>query len=792
MVHGLKTLLLTLSLLLSFLVSAKTLQVDTVTPSVTNGDFTITPNGTGDIVLGTFSGVLKSSTGVLSVGLIDLTSEISGILPIANGGTGSSSRNYVDLASDESISGVKSFTGELKAVSTTAPSVPAPIMTTAQRDALAGSSAGDQVFNSDTNQLNVYNGSAWVPVGAGGGGLDIYHREDFESSVKSSNFSCGNNASFLGGGSIDGTVSDETSSPIAGDTSFKYVGGSSSTNDYCASPVITLADKQKGNQTYITFYYTYSGDPDDIKFVFWDVTNSVDLTNGLVLSETTTKATRKSATFYVPTGVASLRYGFQALVGNNTAELVIDDIEFTTKPITQVATEVRQYLKHEGSLGFGSTATKILRVAAPSSASEGSGILEFNDDSTDASSWTALRDCYVDFNYVFRTAASNQLHGITVDASSLTTNIDSVTASEKISWSEFPHSGNSVPTHSASFFVRAGQVIRIHTQGVGTTYSNGNFVNIVATASNPAVVTNLNSSLTEWNDYTPTTQGLGTPTFTVAKWRQVGGNMELSFKLTPSTSTAVEMQIGLPSGYTISSTHVPSIMSKGHLVRVENITTQRYTVLATGGDTFLNFGNQNSSTGLTPLNGNAITGANLLSIEASVPIEGWSAASQFLGAISPPKRVVIGDVKSSGVSGGTFTSGDDGGVYGYQKPINTIISGDSEIVSILSNQFTLKRGDYKIKVRSPAYKVNRHKAALRDVTSGVFYYGTAAWSDQTNQVFSYSYVDVNVSITEDTTFEVRHRSQTTQASDGFGLSSSFSVDEIYTTVEIEGAITNRY
>jgi len=87
-------------------VSAKTLKVDTVTPSVSNGDFTITPNGSGGIVLGTFSGVLKASTGTVSAGTIDLTSEINGILPIANGGTNSStalSNNFVMISSGGAI-----------------------------------------------------------------------------------------------------------------------------------------------------------------------------------------------------------------------------------------------------------------------------------------------------------------------------------------------------------------------------------------------------------------------------------------------------------------------------------------------------------------------------------------------------------------------------------------------------------------------------------------------------------------------------------------------------------------
>lgn len=104
--YGLKTLLLSLSFLTSFGLNAKTLKVDTVTPSVTNGDFTIQENGSGSIVIGGFNGVLKASSGAVSSGSVDLVSEISNVLGIANGGTNSSSalsNNFVMISSGGSI-----------------------------------------------------------------------------------------------------------------------------------------------------------------------------------------------------------------------------------------------------------------------------------------------------------------------------------------------------------------------------------------------------------------------------------------------------------------------------------------------------------------------------------------------------------------------------------------------------------------------------------------------------------------------------------------------------------------
>ena len=56
------------------------------------------------------TGPVKASAGVISTGNIDLTSEVTGVLPILNGGTGSSTQNFVDLTNNQSISGAKTFT----------------------------------------------------------------------------------------------------------------------------------------------------------------------------------------------------------------------------------------------------------------------------------------------------------------------------------------------------------------------------------------------------------------------------------------------------------------------------------------------------------------------------------------------------------------------------------------------------------------------------------------------------------------------------------------------------------
>jgi hypothetical protein len=64
---------------------------NTISSTDTNGNINISPNGTGSVVLPTgLTGPLKAASGVVSASAVNLTSEVTGVLPVANGGTNSS------------------------------------------------------------------------------------------------------------------------------------------------------------------------------------------------------------------------------------------------------------------------------------------------------------------------------------------------------------------------------------------------------------------------------------------------------------------------------------------------------------------------------------------------------------------------------------------------------------------------------------------------------------------------------------------------------------------------------
>lgn len=157
-----------------------------------------------------------------------------------------------------------------------------------------------------------------------------------------------------------------------------------------------------------------------------------------------------------------------------------------------------------------------------------------------------------------------------------------------------------------------------------------------------------------------------------------------------------------------------------------------------------------------------------------IPPSGVSAGPMQAVAVA-----VIKDVKPNGTVGGTFTTGS-----WQTRDLNTI-SG-SGFASLSSNQFTLQPGTYEIDASAPAYYVSAHKCKIRNITDASdAIIGQNAYAESAgNGDFTQSRAFDKITITSTKVFEVQHRGGATRASDGFGGSLSFGVDEVYTQVII--------
>lgn len=161
--------------------------------------------------------------------------------------------------------------------------------------------------------------------------------------------------------------------------------------------------------------------------------------------------------------------------------------------------------------------------------------------------------------------------------------------------------------------------------------------------------------------------------------------------------------------------------------------------------------------------------------------DGSTAWASLVYWISPMGCVIIKDVKNSGVGGGTFTSGAWRTRTLNTTDLNTIGGG----YSLSSNQFTLPAGAYICEASAPVYRVDNHKARLRNVTDGTdTIIGQTHYADATSLVHNVALLIGSFTIASPKTFELQHRCNTTSATHGFGNSTGYGVSEIFTQVKL--------
>ena len=157
-----------------------------------------------------------------------------------------------------------------------------------------------------------------------------------------------------------------------------------------------------------------------------------------------------------------------------------------------------------------------------------------------------------------------------------------------------------------------------------------------------------------------------------------------------------------------------------------------------------------------------------------------SGGGQVIISFNPPDYILVRDEKAAGTDGGTFTSGS------FQtRTINTEVSDTGGHCSISANQITLAAGTYECRIEAPAYFCNQHTAVLYNISDTVNeLIGSAARAGASGDSdMAPSIIVGKFTIASSKIFEVRHRCETTRASDGFGNASNFGVVEIYTIAE---------
>lgn len=662
-----------------------------------------------------------------------------------------------------------------------------PTGTTAQR---AGTpTAGEIRYNSTTGLFEGYTGT-WGAIGAGAGSLDIVYQENFEN-ITDSDWSTGDNATFMttptsGNAGTTGTTDvSNTSSPLSDSGDLIYTQASGSQNDYIASPEITVGEKEQENWVALHFHYTYSGADGDIHIVMYDETNDAVLQEEDLKFSSSVK--RQAIAAYIPDGCTSIRWGIHVQTENIGAVLHIDDVELRSDPfsVVKIPNVTDWQSSQYASVGWDSDGN----VSSTVYERRVGDTLELRGRTTFTGTPAALGVYTI------------SLSGITIDTAKYFISGDQV----------HNHIGTLYDSGSANYTLKT-RVIDTTTMRLAYHVDNSIAINSLdMTTTAPSTITTgdeihwraelpisewssageytvtpAQGNFNEWTAFTPTGSWSTNTTYSGFQ-RRVGDTMECRIEIdlagAPDTAT---LTLNIPDSHTIDTSKLPADTSSRILgiTNIEDSGTADYSGrVRYNSSTTVQIQYYSASAQLAAVTQAApmtFASGDKIYAEFSVPIVGWDTSSIFLAA-SPAnlerQRAVIRDVKSSGVAGGTFTAGAD-----QTRDLNDL-SGDTDFISLSSNQFTLNPGKYHINWIAPAYYVNRHRSVLYNVTdSAETQVGTVHFSDSNE-----SKGMVNVEITSAKTFEIRHRCQTTRATNGLGEHGSSIGDsrsEVYTLVEV--------
>ena len=194
----------------------------------------------------------------IALGSTALASQVTGILPVANGGTGSFTQNFVDLTSDQTVAGNKTLSGNTSVggmlsvngkigIGTSSPQSSAaleirsttaglllPRLTTAERDAMSPVS-GLMIFNTNLKRFQGYAGANVPSVetsNSSTGSMGICNK----SYAMGQSFTVSNNCNLSG---IEVTINDVE---VPGDFVLKVFAGSGFSGTMLSQQTVTIAN----------------------------------------------------------------------------------------------------------------------------------------------------------------------------------------------------------------------------------------------------------------------------------------------------------------------------------------------------------------------------------------------------------------------------------------------------------------------------------------------------------------------------------------------------------------------
>jgi len=679
---------------------------------------------------------------------------------------------------------------------------------TSTNDLIVGGASGAAsrlAVGSEGQVLSVSGGNvAWANGGSGSGSLNTLFQL---TGADQASWTKGNSATFLASGTLAGTFTQETGSPLQGTQSYKYV-QATSINDWLASPAQAVDIRYHGQQAYFSAVYSYDGASTDIKFVVYDVTNSAIISSSTDYVVATNGAVSTAVIgVIIPSTCTSIKVGMQVLTSNSGKILRFDSLQLSLDigAITNVANltdwtsytptftgfgtaasieffyrRVGNNCEIKGRFTVGTATATEARVSLPTGlTSQGTSIIPSlvicgygsaaGANTTDFGGKTVLIEpsvSYVTFGEI----------SATTNSSTTKQNANAITVSSVM----FQFNA-SVPilgwdSYNSNVIVPVNQVSSDTMNFVfQSTALTGN--EAVGTFNTYTYAANTNTATIATSAPTQTTTSMATD------GPRVYGR---AFNATSAAASPVRIDIVVGKG--LKNINLSAYGTAG------KVNPASYDVMYDGSPV-TEYGTRvfyNETTGILSLNGGVTGGGVTASHSAGLGLDGTVCPSVYFvinAAKTPsaaalpvllPKIAYLSEVQTSGTNGGASTAA----TYNV-RTLNTIVDSFSIVTSLSANSFTLPAGTYKITASAPAYQVNSHRIRIRnttDSTSAVL--GSSEWAQSGGTIQNRSVCSGEVTITAAKAFQLQHYTQSTVATNGLGNAASSGESEIFSVVEI--------
>ena len=533
--------------------------------------------------------------------------------------------------SDETGSGLAVFNNSPSLIT---PTIDIDVRTNQGSTPATPSSGSTKVYTKTDNKLYVLDSTGTETV-VGAGDVSLSTMFQLIGTEPANTWASGDNAAFLGGGTLAGTFVRNTTAPLHGVADYVYTQAAGSLNDYIACPVQAVDVRFRGNVAYFVFDYKYDGANSDILPIVYDVTNSTIISDQTIyLPAALNSAQTFSVAVAIPSSCASIRIGYHVKAVNSGKIFQFDDIQITDdyNTVIQVQNNTNWIPYTPTFTGFG-TATNInffykrsgTNVLIRGYFTEGSSTgvearVSLPSGLTSSSAMAPLEMCG---NYVNNTGFGYINSGVGCEPSST----------------------------YVTFFIKDSGTNGM-TKATGTQL--GSSLNFTLNASVPVqgwVETSPSLSVLnadyDWTSYTPSFTGFGTASGITAYHKRQGSDLLLRVSWTAGTTTATEARVSFPSGL-VGSSAMASIEACGHYT-IDN-TNNSDTLSCEPGVGYFTFQQRNGATfNLVKLDGNIFSSTSKMSAYARIPIQGWVNSNVIIGTFensfgnwTTPTTITIG------------------------------------------------------------------------------------------------------------------------------------------------------